>query len=392
MKRPKIKSPFLPSPGKVLIPVKKAGGLKDVSPAAMKSPLGAEVSLRWKDCLSGGSGATAKSGPERRTRTDSAGLTSSGSNPSKDVGRKSLVPASASASGQRGNNQSKVTTAPQVKPRTAQSPMSAKTGESAGSSSSLQRRRKSVGDVMRSSSLTTKKASGSSTPGQPLSVARLASQPRRSLSNSSLKKSSDLSGRAPAPGLVRPSQKTPGASSLTPSLKSSLQSNRRNSVGLQSKVKRDHTPSKSESSSRLKTSRPNLARSGSSSASGGVKKPGRSEVSQHKAVLDENNKKFEVLSLVTTQVIKENDKLEKIIKKNNLQLAGMEAELEMCKVSLFLVPHNSIWNCRSVVDSSLSMSSISVPPASSCLHPYKPFLMELNLSSCVLPAKSYNCR
>ena len=323
MKRPKIKSPFLPSPGKILIPVKKAGGVKEASPAPLKIPARTEVSVR-KPVVSptGGTGATAR-----------PGLTSSGSKPSRDVGRRSLV----AASGQK--RAGVTTTAP------AKSPVTAKTGlarsGSVGSSSSLQRRRKSVGDAIKSSSLATRKPLGSSTPantGKSLSAARLASQPGRSLSNSSLKRSSEAASRAQAgaPGLVRrPSQRTTGASSLTPG----LQVNRRTSVGLQAKVRRDNTPTstsslnKSESSSGLKSSRQEVARSGSSS--GGVKKPGgRSEESRlHRAVWEENKKKFDVLALVTSQVLEEKDKLVKSIKKNKLQFASLQGELETCKVS-----------------------------------------------------------
>ena len=148
MKRPKIKSPCLPSPGKVLIPVKKAGGLKEVSPAALKNPLGSEISLRRKGSLS--SGIT--------NRADSPVLATSSSSiaskPSKEVGKKSLTisgPKDKLSGSERGNNnqtdvkdKNKVVTAPQVKPRPtpAQAPSSVNTGlarsESVGSTGSLQ--------------------------------------------------------------------------------------------------------------------------------------------------------------------------------------------------------------------------------------------------------------
>ena len=62
-----------------------------------------------------------------------------------------------------------------------------------------------------------------------------------------------------------------------------------------------------------------------------------------KTVLEANKKKFDVLALVATTVIEENDKLEKIIKKNKLQLADTEGELEVCKVSLIVfLQHNNM--------------------------------------------------
>ena len=343
LKRPKIKSPFLPSPGRLLIPVKKVGGLKEVSPVAPKNPLQSE--LRRKNSLSKDS-----AGAERRNVVPV--LTGSASKPSKDGGRKSLVSASGErdklSGGQKlNNNQSevpnknKVLTAPQVKPRIApaKSPMSLNTGEArtegVGSSSSLQRRRKSVGDVMKGSVLTSRKPT-TTTPSQPRSVARLVSQPRRSLSNSSLK-------RAVAAGGPLTSQRPSAASSLTPPLQST---NIRNSVGLQSKKARENNPAlnKSQSTSRMKSSRSDLVRSGSSS--GEVKNPARMEERKlQKTVLEANKKKFDVLALVATTVIEENDKLEKIIKKNKLQLADTEGELEVWKVSLIVfLQHNNMLN------------------------------------------------
>ena len=278
MKRPKIKSPFLPSPGRNLIPVKKVSAVKEVSPLAPKNPLGSEMSR--KDSLI----------KERRTL--------SASKPIKDFGRKSLA---AAGGGQRenkstNNNQSNVPNRNKVlsqRTAPAKSPMSVNTGssgtESVGSSSSLQRRRKSVGDVMKSSSLAARKPA-TATPSQPLAVARLASQPRRSLSNSSLK-------RAGTPGV---------ASSRTPTLQSN---HRRNSVSVQSKITRD----KPENSSRMKSSRPDL------DLVRPAKKPAYSEERKlQKAVLEENKKKFDVLALVASTVIEENDKLKKIIMKSKV--------------------------------------------------------------------------
>ena len=343
LKRPKIKSPFLPSPGRLLIPVKKVGGLKEVSPVAPKNPLQSE--LRRKNSVSKDS-----AGAERRNVVPV--LTGSASKPSKDGGRKSLVSASGErdklSGGQKlNNNQSevpnknKVLTAPQVKPRIApaKSPMSLHTVEArtegVGSSSSLQRRRKSVGDVMKGSVLTSRKPT-TTTPSQPRSVTRLASQPRRSLSNSSLKRAVAAGGP-----LTLTSQRTSAASSLTPPLQST---NIRNSVGLQSKKARENNPAlnKSQSASRMKSARSDLVRSGSSS--GEVKKPARMEERKlQKTVLEANKKKFDVLALVATTVIEENDKLEKIIKKNKLQLADTEGELEVCKVSLIVfLQHNNM--------------------------------------------------
>ena len=341
LKRPKIKSPFLPSPGRLLIPVKKVGGLKEVYPVAPKNPLQSE--LRRKNSVSKDS-----AGAERRKVVPV--LTGSASKPSKDGGRKSLTSGERDklSGGQKlNNNQSevpnknKVLTAPQVKPRIApaKSPMSLNTGEArtegVGSSSSLQRRRKSVGDVMKGSVLTSRKPT-TTTPSQPRSVARLASQPRRSLSNSSLKKAVAAGGP-----LTLTSQRTSAASSLTPPLQSTT---RRNSVGLQSKKARENNQAlnKSQSASRMKSSRSDLVRSGSSS--GEVKKPARMEERKlQKTVLEANKKKFDVLALVATTVIEENDKLEKIIKKNKLQLADTEGELEVCKVSLIVfLQHNNM--------------------------------------------------
>ena len=59
--------------------------------------------------------------------------------------------------------------------------------------------------------------------------------------------------------------------------------------------------------------------------------------------VEANKKKFDVLALVATTVIEENDKLKKIIKKNKLQLADTEGELEVCKVSLIVfLQHNML--------------------------------------------------
>ena len=51
-----------------------------------------------------------------------------------------------------------------------------------------------------------------------------------------------------------------------------------------------------------------------------------------KTVLDGNKQKFDVLALVSIQVMEENAKLKKTIKANKLQLDNCERELQLSKV------------------------------------------------------------
>ena len=69
-----------------------------------------------------------------------------------------------------------------------------------------------------------------------------------------------------------------------------------------------------------------------------VKKPSHDpkfeERKLFKAALDGNKQKFDVLALVSTRVLKENDKLKKTIKTNKLQLENCERDLQLSKVGL----------------------------------------------------------
>ena len=348
---PKIKSPvYVKSPKRLPTPVKKSGTAipavkaQEKCPAAIKNPVTAENSLKRKDSLNRGTVPEAgllhtrqRTEPSLKSRSASAVL-------GKDVGRKSLSAAVAKRS-KTNNNQSDVinknkplTSQSDVlvrnkplasqKERTVQSkspaglkppevkPRSARTS-SVGNSLSLQDRRKSIGDLLKTSRLTSNKASPTTSVSN--SLPRVATQPRRSLSHR----------ESPAPAS--------SSTSVTPTIPAS---NRRNSLerttSFRSQIRRDSNSSlrKTESFNKVKSSRSELSKQVSSSK---VKKSNSEERKHFKSVLDGNSLKFDVLAVVSTQLLQDNERLNKVIRANKLQLGNYKSELDMCKVSSFCI-------------------------------------------------------
>ena len=217
VKKPKIKSPAFNSPKRFVIPVKKddiaigvlvSGVLRDQkSPAAFKNPIRGDNSLKRKSSLSKDSSARVGIQINARQKTDSSLKANNTSKPTKDVSRKSLATSSIQRdrfpSEQRINNnktdvakrtpslasQPRTRTVPSKSPAFLSSPQpsSARLASSA-SSVSLQSRRKSVGEMMRKSPLTSSKPTPGPGPAGPSSsshastLPRIATQQRRSLS------------------------------------------------------------------------------------------------------------------------------------------------------------------------------------------------------------------
>ena len=214
VKKPKIKSPAFNSPKRFVIPVKKddiaSGVLRDQkSPAAFKNPIRGDNFLKRKSSLSKDSSARVGIQINARQKTDPSLKANNTTKPTKDVGRKSLATSSIQRdrfpSEQRSNNyQTDVTKrmpslASQPRTRTVPSkspallslpqvqPSSARLASSA-SSVSLQSRRKSVGEMMRKSPLTSCKPTPGPGPAGPSSsshastLPRIATQQRGSLS------------------------------------------------------------------------------------------------------------------------------------------------------------------------------------------------------------------
>ena len=325
LRRPKIKSPD-PQSQSPRVFGKKTDHLtgitkdKTTSPSASKNLQKSDnysSSLKRKGSLNNGGDARLGSLRTKQKTVPSLknGITSREAK-AKEMGRKSLAIAGINRSGTNNNQNEAVNrnktlasqkerTALQVKQRTTTNlavsksqatlnspevrPRAART-----SSITLQNRRKSIGDVIKNSSL----SSGQNS----LTLPREASKQRKSLSY----RDSPLA-----------------SSSTTPTFTSS---SRRNSLDRNVPVKSQLRREISQPAKRLES-----FKKVKPASTVGAKKSNSDGRKKLNTVSDES-RKFDVLALVCRQTIEENDKLQKVIKANKLQLENYQAELSHSKV------------------------------------------------------------
>ena len=323
LRRPKIKSPH-PQSQSPRVGAKKTDHLAEITKDKTKSPSASKTllktdssSLQRKGSLN--NGADARVGSLRtKQKTDPSlktGITSREAK-AKEVGRKSLAIAGIKRGGTN-NNQSEAVNrnkplasqkermALQVKQMTSTDLAVSKSPASLNSpgvrpraartsSNTLQNRRKSIGNAIKNSSF----SSGQNS----LTLPRLASNQRKSLSH----RDSPLA-----------------SSSTTPTFTSS---SRRNSLDRNIPVKSQLRREISQPAKRLES-----FKKVKPASTVGAKKSNSEGRKKLNAVLDES-RKFDVLALVCRQAIEENDKLQKVIKANKLQLENCQAELSHSKV------------------------------------------------------------